>query len=229
VHPEYRPARGAPGSTRNADTSPMPRARRTGRSPNRRRRVERRRAGRGWARPSAVRVLEVGLAVAYGSILGSWAPVPSAASIYVLPAAVVTSTLPREPAPAETRSSPGDRRDAWPVSWSPSPSAVVAGRTGGGHRDADIRWASDTLPAAPRIPVVPLAGARFAAEEQRRCSVGSLALSQRRPAAGCSAIIAEGDPVPPACRPPPVLRSTSACPAPGGRGGGSVICIRAED
>lgn len=183
--------------------------------------------------PSPVRGLEVGLALAYGAVVGSWLPVTAPAPFWELPAAVVTSPLPSEPAAAEPERAfgaahtpvGGPRGDRTPPAVSVSKPSLPESAS------PMVARGADTLPAAPRTSVTPLAATGLHAARPPRSAVRALAADPgRRTRAECPAIIAEGDPVRTACRRASGQRPQSACPAPGGRsGGGPVLCIRAED
>jgi len=171
---------------------------------------------------SPVRALQVGLAVAYGAVVGTWMPVPAATPIFSLPAAVVTSPWPPEPAAPAHTPPRAEEPQVVSAAWTLPAGAPAAG------------LALETLPAAPSFAVVPLVVAPSAAAARspviRDANAGASTAYAGRGRAGCPAIVAEGESVPASCRRPVQRRTQTACPAPpGGPAGRSVICIRSED
>jgi hypothetical protein len=149
-------------------------------------------------------------------VVGSWLPTPALAPVYALPAAVVTSPLPRAPLSPEPREA---ERAGWrvvPASWSPAgESASLA----------------DTLPAAPGFAVAPLAvGSTGVRSREPLNGTALAAVHPRGTTGGCPAIVAEGEPVPPGCQRRSPRRAENACPTLANRSpSGPVLCIRAEN
>gem|GEM_PF-4697176 len=150
--------------------------------------------------------LEALLALAYGVVIGGWLPARPPEPVYLLPAIVVTT--PEIPIEIAARRPP-----------TLSPLTVDAAVI-------TAAWFPDTLPAAPRFPVRPLAAG--SAPSRAGIGIPAGAGPTRGAGAACPAIYPVGVEIPAHCRRAAPRASTSACP-PARSGSGPVLCIRAED
>jgi hypothetical protein len=157
-------------------------------------------------RPRAPTLLEAVLVVAYGVIIGGWLPARAPDPIYQLPPVVVTTPdIPMDIAVPRTSAR--------------SPIGVDA-------RVITAAWSPDTLPAAPRFHVRPLAAT--AAPSHAALGTAAAHGPARGGAAACPAIVPVGVEIPAHCRRSTPRATAPGCP-PARPGSGPILCLRAED